>query len=134
MIGGRITELNLRIQQLEEEKEKLESEIADLTIEGIDQEGIKIFIDALDEVMEYGANEQKKHLIQVLVEKALVYDKDRLAEQVCNYIQDAPRIVVTANRLKGVRMSTELIYDGKPQKRKFIRENLKIDFRKPRIH
>jgi hypothetical protein len=77
MIGGRITELNLRIQQLEEEKEKLESEIADLTIEGIDQEGIKIFIDALDEVMEYGANEQKKHLIQVLVEKALVYDKDR---------------------------------------------------------
>jgi hypothetical protein len=29
-------------------------------------------------------------------------------------------------------MSTELIYDGRPQKRKFIRENLKIGFRKPR--
>ena len=38
---------------------------------------IKMFIDALDEIMENGANEQKKHLIQVLVEKVLVYDKDR---------------------------------------------------------
>jgi hypothetical protein len=29
-------------------------------------------------------------------------------------------------------MSTELIYDGRPQKRKFIREDLKIGFRKLR--
>jgi hypothetical protein len=100
--------------------------------------------------MENGANEQKKHLIQVLVEKVLVYDKDRyefcfrlpdgeiiaqpikdarndeanplsvshLAEQVCNHIQDARRTVVTANRKGGVRMSAELIYDGRPQKHK----------------
>jgi hypothetical protein len=71
------TALILGLQQLEEEKEKLESEIEELKLEGIDQEGIKMFIDALDEVMENGGNEQKKHLIQVLVEKVLVYDKDR---------------------------------------------------------
>ena len=31
-------------------------------------------------------------------------------------------------------MFTELIYDGRPQKRKFMRENLKVGFRKPRSH
>ena len=36
-----------------------------------------MFIDAFDEVMENGGNEQKKHLIRVLVEKVLVNDKDR---------------------------------------------------------
>ena len=156
--------MNLRLQQLEEEKEKLENEIEELALDGIDLESIKMFIDALDEVMENGGNEQKKHLIQVLVEKVLVHDKDRyecwfrlpdgelfgqplkdaqndevnplsvshLAEQVCNHIQEAPRIVVTANRKRGVRMSTELIYDGRPRKCKFSREKLKIGFRKPR--
>ena len=57
MIGGRITKPNLRIQQLEEEKDKLENEIVELAFEGIDLESIKMFIDALDKVMENGGNE-----------------------------------------------------------------------------
>ena len=44
------------------------------------------------------------------------------------------RIVVTANRRRGVRISTELIYDGKPRRRKFIREKLKVGFRKLRSY
>jgi len=166
VLRDRVTGLNLRIQQLQEEKAKLEEELEMLNLEGIDQDGIKAYIDALEVVLENGENEQKKHLLRVLVEKVLVHDKDRyefwfrlpdgkifdqsfqnaengdsnslsvsqLAEQVGNHIQLARRTVVTANRRWGVRMFTELIYDGRPQKRKFIRENLKIGFRKPRSH
>ena len=43
-----------------------------------------------------------------------------------------PRIVVTANRRRWVRISTEIMYDGRPRQRKFIRDNIKVGFRKPK--
>ncbi|NQS97087.1 MAG: hypothetical protein HQ591_01395 [candidate division Zixibacteria bacterium] len=43
--------------QLEEEKAKPEGEIEELALDRIDQERIKRFIDALDEVMENGGDD-----------------------------------------------------------------------------
>ena len=149
---------------MEEEKEKLEKEIEELGLEGIDQEGIKMFIDALDEIMENGANEQKKHLIQVLVEKVLVHDKDRyecwfrlpdgelfeqplkdarndeanplsvshLAEQVCNHIQEAPRMCLITNQQKAEAVFvSNLVTNRKTRKYEFKRDQLKIFLRLP---
>ncbi len=44
----------------------------------------------------------------------------------------APRIVVIANRRRGVRILSEIEYDGRPRQRKFIRKILNVGFRKPK--
>jgi hypothetical protein len=109
--------------------------------------------------MENGGNEQKKHLIQVLVEKVLVYDKDRyefcfrlpdgeiiaqpikdarndeanplsvsqLAEQVCNHIQDAPRVcLITSRQRSEATFTMNLIKNRKTREYEFQRNIIKI--------
>lgn len=54
------------------------------------------------------------------------------ADTVCNQVNAAPRMVVTANRRNPrITISSDLIYDGKSSKRKFLRNKLKYGMRKP---
>ena len=77
VLNDKIEEFSLRLQQLEEEKSNLEGDIEGMSLEEIDQAGIKTYVDALEAVLENGGNEQKKHLLRTLVEKVLVHDKDK---------------------------------------------------------
>ncbi len=77
VLNDKIEEFSLRLQQLEEEKSTLEGDIEGMSLSEIDQEGIKVYVDALEAVLENGGNEQKKHLLRTLLEKVLVHDKDR---------------------------------------------------------
>ena len=77
VLSEKIEKLNLRLQQLEEEKVNLEGQIQELEIAALNTTSIIEYIDALETVLESGSNEQKKHLLRTLVVKVLVHDKDK---------------------------------------------------------
>ena len=77
LFGDKVEELNLRLQQLEEEKSNLDGQIDNLELAVINTQKITEYIETLDSVLESGGNEQKKHLLRAIVEKVLVHDKDK---------------------------------------------------------
>ena len=74
----RITELENRIEQLTDEKVRIGYEIDQLQIPEVEKEKIEEYIDALEEILKEGKNEQTKHLLRILVKKIVVNDKDNI--------------------------------------------------------
>lgn len=76
-IQNRVTELNLRVQQLEDERVNLEAQLGELELAELDQDMIRNYLRALEEALAGGINEQKKYLLRGLVEKAIAYDRGK---------------------------------------------------------
>ncbi len=78
VLAEKIDEVNLRLQQLEEEKDQIEGEMAQLTTGEVDADSFNAYLEALKVTLEGSENEAKKHMLRLLVEKVLVHDRGHI--------------------------------------------------------
>lgn len=82
-LRDKMEELDLKLQQLEEEKVNLDGQIDKLKLKELNLLVIKEYVETFEIVMANGPNEKKKHLLKMLVEKVLVHNKDRFEFEFC---------------------------------------------------
>lgn len=82
-LRDKMEELDLKLQQLEEEKTNLDGQIEKLRLNALDISAIKEYMESFETVMANGSNQKKKHLLKMLIEKVLVHDKDRFEFEFC---------------------------------------------------
>ena len=102
ILRDKMEELNLKLQQLEEGKINLDSQLQELRLKELNISVIKEYVDTFETVMAQGPNEKKKHLLKMLVEKVLVHDRDRYEIEYCLHDGSSMK-----NALKNVPGETE---------------------------
>jgi site-specific DNA recombinase len=83
VLRDKMEELNLKLQQLDEEKVNLDDQMEKLRLNVLDYSVIKEYVETFEIVMANGPNEKKKHLLKMLVEKVLVHNRDRFEFEFC---------------------------------------------------
>jgi hypothetical protein len=76
--GKRVEELNARQRELEAEKRHLETRRQRLELPALDHATLSALVDNFENVMAEGTNPQRKHLVQRLVGRVLVHDKEKV--------------------------------------------------------
>ena len=83
VLRDKMEELNLKLQQLEEEKVNLDGQLDELRLKELNLSVIREYVETFETVMADGPNEKKKHLLKMLVEKVLVHNRDRFEFEFC---------------------------------------------------
>ena len=75
MCNEKVSDLNVRLNELEMEKNDLDARRERLELPAIDKDMLKSLLENFEQVMVEGTNPQKKHLLKTLVKKVLVHDR-----------------------------------------------------------
>jgi site-specific DNA recombinase len=78
LCGKRVEEFNARMHELEAEKRHLEARRQRLELPALDHATLSGLVDNFENVIAEGTNPQRKHLVQRLVSKVLVHDKEKV--------------------------------------------------------
>ena len=79
----KVEDLNVQIKELESEKKELEARRKRLELPALDKELIGKIVNNLEEVMAAGDNKKRKHLLQLLVKKVLIHDRQTIEVWYC---------------------------------------------------
>jgi site-specific DNA recombinase len=79
----KVEELNANLRELETEKKELEARRKRFELPPLDKKMLREIVSKLDEVMASGTNPQKKHLLQLLVKKVLIHDRQTIEVWYC---------------------------------------------------
>ncbi|MFP4027429.1 MAG: recombinase family protein [Candidatus Brocadiia bacterium] len=83
LCNEKLEDLNARVEELEDAKQGMEARRGRLELPAIDGEMMAALVENFEQVMADGTNPQKKHLLQQVVKKVLVHDRQTIEVWYC---------------------------------------------------
>jgi len=83
LCNGKLEDLNARVEELDDAKRGMETRRERLELPALDSDMVEALLANFEEVMADGTNPQKRHLLQKLVKKVLVHDRQTIEVWYC---------------------------------------------------